>query len=245
LKAFANKQNNVIMIKTTCIGCLVFCLVLLFTVDSFAQGLLDIGEKPASDSLAVTSLRSKNAISFGAGIALLNSDFSASDYENFIALQFKQFVTSKLAISGNLKKFDIENYDFKDNGFFSGDLNAEWYLFPNKEITPYFYAGPGLLISNDFEGKNYKVQGGVGLDFLINDWISVVGSLEVNYIYDVQNGSQLLQEAGGLYYNANVGILFYFGKGTSPNKKVAKKEKTGKQESSIIESNWIGRTKLK
>ena len=233
------------MIKTTCINSLVFSFVLLFTLNSFAQELLDIGEKSALDSLKATSLRSKNAISFGVGSILLNGDFDTPDYENFLEIQLKRFIAPKFAISGNLKKFDIENYDFDENGFLSGDLNIEWYLFPQKKFTPYLYIGPGLLISNDFNDKNYKAQGGLGLDFLISNWFCIVGSIDANYIYDEQNGSQLLQEADGLYYNATIGIQFYFGNRNNSNsraskKKKATKENSTKQESSIIDTNWIG-----
>ncbi|MEM5566759.1 hypothetical protein WNY78_16685 [Psychroserpens sp. AS72] len=235
------------MIKTTHINYFIYVLILLFTVKLSAQELLDIGEKPASDSLLTTSLRSKNAISFGAGSALLNGDFNTPDFENFLEFQLKRFITPKFVISGNLKKFDVENYDFDEIGFLSGDLNIEWYLFPNNKFTPYLFAGPGILISNDFEDKNYKAQGGLGLDFLINNWFGIVATLEANYIYDEQNGSQLLQEADGLYYNATVGLQFYFGNGTNSTrvskKKKKEKEMTKKQQSSIIDSNWIGRIK--
>lgn len=231
------------MIKTTCINYLVLCLVFLFTVDSFAQELLDIGEKPVSDTLQIASLRSKNAISFGAGSTLLNGDFNTPEYENFLGLQLKRFITKNLVVSGNIKKFDIKNYDFDENGFLSGDLNLEWYLLPKNKLTPYLYVGPGLLISNDFKDKNYKVQGGLGLDFLINNYIGIVASIEANYIYDEQNGSQLLQEAEGLYYNATIGIQFYFGnRKTSSSSKNSKKKKTMIEESTI-ESQWIGENK--
>nr|WP_321222338.1 hypothetical protein [uncultured Psychroserpens sp.] len=235
------------MIKTTtCINCLVIGFILLFSVNSTAQELLDIGEKSAKDSLLTSSVRSKTAFSVAAGSTLLNGDFSNPDYENFLKLELKQFLSSSFAISGNLKKFDIENYDFDENGFLSGDLNFEWYLFPKKKLTPYIYAGPGVLISNDFDDKNYKVQGGLGLDFLVTNWLSLVGSLEANYIYDEQKGSNLLQEADGLYYNATIGLQFYFGncKNSAPKVPKAKKSKTVKEQSSIIQSNWIGRTKL-
>ncbi|WP_040282466.1 hypothetical protein [Psychroserpens damuponensis] len=235
------------MIKTACINYLACIFYLLLTVNSYAQELLDIGEKSASESLLSTALRSKTAISIGVGSTLLNGDFKTSDYENFLEFQLKQSVTSKLIISGNLKKFDVKNYDFDKYGFLSGDLNLEWYMLPNNKLTPYLYAGPGLLISNDFDDKNYKVQGGIGLDYLINNWLGIVASIEANYIYDEQNGSQLLQKADGLYYNANIGLQFYFGNGTyatrgSKRKKRRKKEKTIKEKSSIIESNWIGKT---
>ncbi|MDG5492584.1 hypothetical protein [Psychroserpens sp. SPM9] len=227
------------MTKTTMIKCVLLTAFLCCSVQSFAQVLLEIGEKSAADSLLLTSLRSKNGISVSAGSTLLNGDFNTPDYENFLELQLKRFVTTKIAISGNVKKFDIKNYDFEDQGFLSGDLNAEWYILSNHKLTPYVFAGPGILLSNDFKDQNYKVQGGVGLEYLLIDCLAILGALEANYIYDEQNGSMLLQEADQLYYNARIGLLFYFGN-RSYSKSSKSKKRLSKNEPSIIKSNTIG-----
>lgn len=236
---FYAQANNVIMTKTTTIKWLLLTAFICFTTEFYAQGLLDIGEKYASDTLTVTSLRSKTSISIGAGAIVMNGDLSDPDFENFLKLQLKHFISPRIAISGNLKKFDIDNYDFKDQGFLSGDLNAEWYILPNQKFTPYVFAGPGLLISNDFDDKNYKVQGGIGLEFLLSDCLALFGSLEANYIYDEQKGSMLLQEADQLYYNATIGISFYFGD-CKYSKNGKSKKRLSENAPSIIKSNTIG-----
>ena len=100
-----------------------------------------------------------------------------------VLINFKPNIPPEIrfkAISGNIKKFDIKDYGFKEQGFLSGDLNVEWFVMPNEKFTPFVYAGPGLLISNDFNDKNYKLQGGAGLEYLFNPNMAVVGSLEVN-----------------------------------------------------------------
>ena len=67
------------------------------------------------------------------------------------------------------------------------------------------------------------------------------------YKYDLQNGSQLPQEPDGLYYNATIGLQFYFGNRNNSKTKVSKKENIEKgvteKEQSVIESNWIGEIK--
>ncbi|WP_156115503.1 hypothetical protein [Psychroserpens sp. Hel_I_66] len=199
---------------------------------------MDIGEKSASDSLWNSSIRLKNAISISGGSTLMNNDIGAPDFENFIELKFKRFIAPSIAISGNIKKFDIKNYDFKDNGFLSGDLNLEWILLPRNNFSPIFYAGPGLLISNDFEDKNYKVQGGLGFDFMVNSCVSIVGALGVNYVYNEQKGSQLLQSMNSLYYNATIGVQFYFGK-RFLSKSRSRNKKLNKNDATIIQSNTI------
>jgi len=177
--------------------------------------------------------RSRNVIMLGAGSTLVNGDLNAPEYENFFQLQYKRFIHQNLNISGNLKKFDIENYDFDTNGFLSGDINLEWYVLPTNRFSPYLFLGIGILTSNDFKDQNYKAQGGIGVEFLITNCLAVSASAEANYIYDAQKGSQLLQEADNAYYNALIGVHIYFG-----DQQVSKKKKR-EGKASVIDSNLI------
>lgn len=226
------------MSKTTLIKCMLLNVFVWLSVESFAQELLDIEQNTYEDSLSSRLLRPKNSVSIGLGSSLTNDDLSNPDYENFLVLQLNRFITPKLVISGNVKKFDIKNFDFQEEGYLSGDLNLEWYMLPEQVFTPFIFAGPGLLISNDFDDKNYKVQGGFGLEYLFIENVAVVGSIEVNYIYDEQKGSQLLQQANGLYYNASIGIQYYFGNNNYSNNRNSRK-KTIKNGPSVINSNTI------
>lgn len=223
------------MIKPTTIKPVILGLMLLLSAQCLAQDLLKIGEQTASDSLSSSNLRAKNIIMLGVGSALVNGDTASPEYENFIQIQYKRFITSYLNINGSLKKFDIKNYDFDTNGFLSGDLNLEWYVLPNRKLSPYVFLGAGILASNDFEDQNYKVQGGFGLDYLITNNIAITGSIEANYVYDEQKGSLLMQGIDELYFNALLGLHFYIG-----SKKSASLKKTKENQSSTINSNLIG-----
>lgn len=216
------------MIKTKFLKCAFFTVSVLCSLGSFAQELLDIGKKTESDSISALILRPNNAISVSAGSTLTNGDFSNPVFENFLALELKRFLLPQVALSGNIKKFDIENYDFEDQGFLSGDFNVEWCMFPKDKFSPFIYAGAGLLFSNDFKDENYKIQGGIALEMLLTRVFAIVGKAEANYIYDEQKGSQLLQEADGLYYNASIGLRFYFGQSdySKTKKRVSKKDES-------------------
>ena len=222
------------MIKPTTIKRSISCVMILLSLQCLAQELTTVGEKPISDSISKSSIRAKNIIMLGAGSTLLNRDIITPDIENFIQIQYKRFITPNLNINGNLKKFDIENYDFDTNGFLSGDLNLEWYVFPSHKLSPFVYLGAGILASNDYKDQNYKVQGGLGVDYLILDKLAIVASIEADYIYDEQKGSQLLQEADQLYFNALIGLHFYIG-----NSKSTQSQKINKNQASIINSNPI------
>jgi len=218
------------------VKCVILNVFLLFSTCSFSQVLLDIGERTKSDSIAALILRPKNVIKVGAGSMLMNGDFNNPEFENFLELQFKKFISPKIAISGNLKKFDLESFDFKDQGFLSGDLNLEWCILPKQKFSPYIFLGAGILTSNDFKDENYKVQGGVSLEYLITKNIALIGAVEYNYIYDEQKGSQLLQQADGAYYIANLGIQFYFG---NRHHSKTKKKRVSKKTPSVRDSNKI------
>ncbi|WP_040251343.1 hypothetical protein [Psychroserpens mesophilus] len=222
------------MIKPTRIKRSISCVLILLSLQCFTQELTTVGEKPISDSILKSSIRAKNIIMFGVGSTLLNRDVITPDIENFIQIQYKRFITPNLNINGNLKKFDIKNYDFDSNGFLSGDLNLEWYVFPSHKLSPFGYLGAGILASNDYQDQNYKVQGGLGIDYLLLAKLAIVASIEADYIYDEQKGSQLLQVADQLYFNALIGLCFYIG-----NSKSNKLQKVKKNHTSIINSNPI------
>lgn len=222
------------MIKFTTKKCFILMAIVLLSIQSIAQELITVGETPIADSLSKSSLRTKTIIMVGVGSTLLNGDINAPDYENFIQLQLKRFITPNLNINGNLKKFDIKNYDFDTQGFLSGDLNIEWYMFPNNKLTPYIFVGAGILTSYNFKDQNYKTQGGFGLDYLLTNKIAITASIEANYIYDEQKGSQLMQEADHLYFNALIGLHFYIG-----NTKSSTRKRMKRNETSIIDSNQI------
>lgn len=222
------------MIKSTTKKRLILMAIVLLSIQSIAQELTTIGETPIADSLLTSNLRAKTVIMVGAGSTLLNRNINSPDYENFIQIQLKRFISPSFNINGNLKKFDIKNYDFETHGFLSGDLNLEWYVIPNSKLTPYIYLGAGILTSNDFEDQNYKIQGGFGLDYLLTNKIAITGALETNYIYDEQKGSQLLQEADHLYFNALLGLHLYIG-----NTKSSARKKIKKNQASTINSNRI------
>jgi curli production assembly/transport component CsgG len=218
------------------IKCLIINILLLFSVNLFSQGLLDIGEKTSADSIVTLALRKNNAIKIGAGNMLMKGDFNTIKYERFLELQLTRFISPKIAFSGNLKKFNVENYDFENQGFLSGDLNLGWCILPEEKFSPFVFAGAGILTSNDFKDKNYKVQGGLSLEYLITKRIALVVSIEANYVYDEQKGSLLLQQVEGTYYNAKLGVQFYFG--NKHNSKVKKKQ-VSTETPSVRDSNSI------
>lgn len=227
------------MTNTITLKCLLFLAFLLFTMGINAQELLDINEGLTEDAPYESLLRPKNSVSLGAGSALINGEISTPDYENSFKLQLNRFITQSIVISGNIKKFGIQDYGFKEIGFLSGDVNAEWYVLPNRKFTPIVYTGPGLLVSNNFKDENYKVQGGIGLEYLLHQNWAVVGSLEANYIFDEQVNSQLLEEANSVYYNASIGIQFYFGNRTTSTQRKPRGT-ISNVKPTVINSNLIG-----
>lgn len=222
------------MITHPTIKSLVLIILVSISVQGFSQELTSTADKPVSDSISNSSLRTKNIMMLGVGSTLLNRDIIAPETENFIQIQLKHFIFNSINVNGNLKKFDIQNYDFDTNGFLSGDLNIEWYISQHRKLSPFIYLGAGILTSYDFEDQNYKVQSGLGLDYLIANKIAIAVSVEANYIYDEQKGSQLLQNADHLYFNALLGLHFYFG-----NIKSNKSKKLKANQTSVILSNPI------
>lgn len=206
-------------------------VIILFTIVS--QATLAQQENSNNDFGSKYNTRNNNMVSISIGSMLLNGDFKKPEYENYLQLQFKRFIIPSLNINGNIKKFDIEDYAFKEKGFLSGDLNLEWCIMPQSKFAPQLYIGAGILSTNNFEDQNYKIQGGLGLEYLITSQLALASSLEINYVYDEQKGSNLMQQIDDMYYNLSIGLCFYFGDKSSKIKKIKEGQST------IINTNLI------
>ena len=167
-------------------------------------------------------LRGKNVIMPAGGSSFINGDLDNPKYETFGQIGYKRFLDIHFNINFNFQKFDLESPDFLDSGFLSFNLNVEYYIFPKKSLSPYFYLGSGLMISTDFTEPNNKFQAGVGLEYLFDKNFGVSLLANGNYVLNVEELSQdIFRDVDELYYGAALGVSFYFGGMKKSSRKVA------------------------
>jgi len=166
------------------------------------------------------NLRGKNVIMPAGGSSFINGDFNNPKYETFGQIGYKRFLDEHFNVNLNFQKFDLESQDFLDNGFLSFNLNVEYYIFPNNPLSPYFYLGSGLMISNDFTDPNNKVQAGIGLEYLFDKQFGISLLANGNYVFNENLNQDIFRDVDELYYGAALGVSFYFGGIKNKRKKV-------------------------
>lgn len=97
------------------------------------------------------------------------------------------------------------------------DFDATYRVLPFDMFTPYFTAGLGAIAENpsgrfDFSGSIYpKVNGGLGVEYIINNRIGLRAGIDYNFI--LSDGIDAVDQGkyNDFFWKGNIGLTFYFG----------------------------------
>ena len=188
---------------------LVICLIQIATPVNAQLSETEINKLFRKASLFDT--RGTNIVDFGIGSAVPNNDLPSPQFEIYFKGGYKRYITPHLYIGADYHKFNLANKDLPNNGFMSLDLNAYFFLMPYKKFTPFIFFGTGLTASNYFEESWQKVQIGVGVEYMIVEFIGLTLSSDYNYQFDDTLDAFEFGEANDTFFRMSLGINFYFG----------------------------------
>ena len=160
---------------------------------------------------SLLDLRGTNIFDIGAGSAVPNNDLPEPKFEIYFKGGYKRYITPHFYIGADYHKFNLANTDAPNNGFMSLDLNAYIFLLPYKKFTPYVFFGTGLTASNYFEESWQKVQFGLGVEYMIVEFIGLTLSSDYNYHFDDTLDGLEFGNSNDTFFRMSVGINFYFG----------------------------------
>lgn len=206
-------------------------LFLIFGSYSFAQNQDSLSVRSLKLSKFGKEIRGKNALSLGVGTSVMNGDFSNPMFEIYSHIGYKRFLGSSVAINLGYNKFNLAFEDVFNEGFMSFDLNLEWYIAPHKTFTPFIFAGGGYHAANYFETTETKIQGGIGLEYLMTERIGLKLFTDYNYMFTDEVEGLVFGESDDAYWRVAIGLNIYFGKYLE--NKLAKKIPT------VINSNQL------
>ncbi|HHS95757.1 MAG TPA: curli production assembly/transport component CsgG [Phaeodactylibacter sp.] len=98
-------------------------------------------------------------------------------------------------------------------------------FLPYDVLSPFLQVGAGLITHNetsrfDFSKKLYpQVYGGLGIEYLFNKQVGLLGSLNYHYLFSDQFDQVVHGRYNDFYWNLQIGMNFYFGKTLSGNRK--------------------------
>jgi len=172
-----------------------------------------------------TDRRGGVGLGFGTSSVMYQGDFPNPNLRTGIGLNVQYNPTAKIGISADLSMSKFGAAEFYNADITSLDLTFNYRFLPFENFSPIVQAGFGGITENlnsrfDFGGNYYpKMDVGGGFEYMLNDNIGLIGTLDYNYIFsdDIDNVSQ--GRYNDFYWKINVGLNFYLGTQLSERKK--------------------------
>lgn len=181
-------------------------------------------------------IRGTNAFDIAIGTSVINGDFADPMFEIYSHIGYKRHLTPHLAIDFGFHKFNLAFIDIYNEGFMSFDLNAEVLLLPHEPFSPFIFAGAGYNASNHFKETAPKVQGGIGLEYVVSPQFALKMYTDYNYVSsDILDGLES-GASDDTYFRIAFGANFYFG-GTDKKAEILEDYSTEIEENSITDDN--------
>ena len=188
---------------------LVICLFQIATPINAQLSENDVNKLFRKASLFNT--RGTNIIDFGIGSAVPNNDLPNPQFEMYFKGGYKRYITPHVYIGLEYHKFNLANTDLPNNGFMSFDLNAYIFIRPYKSFTPFLFFGTGITASNYFDDSWHKVQLGIGIEYMLVEYIGLTLSSDYNYQFDDTLDGFEFGNSNDTFFRMSLGVNFYFG----------------------------------
>lgn len=194
-------------------------VLLLLTFSTFGLTNLNAQEDLESNQdnerlyqkLGFYDFRGSNSVDIAVGSSLITGDFPEPEFEIYFRLGYKRFITEHLGASITFNKYNIAFNETFNEGFLSFDFNLEYLMAPFNRISPYVYAGYGYNAYSDFETTGPKVQGGLGVEFIVVKQVGVKVFGEYNYGFSKETSPIIQDENNISFLRLGLGLNLYFG----------------------------------
>lgn len=169
------------------------------------------------DRQQVEERPSKNAFSFAAGTNILDGDLKDKKTGFSTRLGFSRELSRTMSFDININLIELKAGKNYMNRYIGFDSNLKYKFLPNDKVSPYAYAGIGLV--NDALGPEYtkprttifKFQYGLGLDYYITDKTGVFVFAEQNMAFSDELDKIINGKRNDYYYNFGIGLKYHFG----------------------------------
>ena len=157
------------------------------------------------------SRRAKYAIGAGVGVSSIRGDYANSTYQFGFDFKFKYtFDDPKFNFWGTVGRFELDNKGVFHEAFITLGLNIEYTILPYEKFTPYIYGGVGSISRKNLEDTFFKLQGGLGVEYLITNKVGFFINSEYNMLLSDNLDRQIVGEKNDLVWRFGAGINVYF-----------------------------------
>lgn len=161
------------------------------------------------------SREAQNSIGISGGGSLPENDYTTQNLGFMGRLEYSKnfghYFNGGLAAT----VFRMDNGKQYNNIFGSVDLNGQFNILPNDKLSPFIYAGPGIVF--DLAGKKlsfgesfFKIQYGAGLEYFLSNKLGIKLFGEQNLVFSDKVDGVVHGKRNDFYYNLGLGINYYF-----------------------------------
>ncbi len=158
--------------------------------------------------------RSKHSLGLVIGGSRMDGDYSSSDLGYNLKLNYKHVMNNpKFAINieGGIMELDKKNSSIEDYAW-TLDGNLEYIILPYENITPFAYGGLGAIADKSFNNIDFKVQYGLGVEYLPVDYLGLRLYGEQNITFTDNLDGLVQGKRDDYFWRFGLGINFYFGR---------------------------------
>lgn len=160
----------------------------------------------------------QNSLGISGGGSLPDADYKTQNLGFMGRLEYNRYFGNFFNANLVGTAFRFDNGKQYDNIFGSLDLNGQFALLPNDKLSPFIYAGPGMIIDIvkpdgkfiRFGDTYFKIQYGVGLQYFISNKIGVKIFGEHNIVFSDELDGIVNGKRDDFYYNIGLGLNYYF-----------------------------------
>lgn len=157
----------------------------------------------------------RNSLGISGGVNLPANDYKTQNLGFMGRMEYNRYFGHFFNANLALSVFQIDNGRQFKNVFSSLDLNGQFALLPNDRLSPFIYAGPGIVMSvEDGElsiGKSFfKLQYGLGLQYYISRAVGLKFYVEHNLVFSDEMDAIKNGKRDDHYFNLGFGINYYF-----------------------------------
>lgn len=158
----------------------------------------------------LTDRRKNHALSISGMASFMDGDYADAVIQSGVMAGYKRRLIPALRLSAQGALFSLKNEEVFSNSFFSFDMNAEFIVLPLDRFSPYIYGGGGVFSTTNLDDFNFKLQYGLGLEYMAFKNTGLQVFAEQNISFDDTIDGLNRGKRDDYFWRFGLGLTFYF-----------------------------------
>ncbi len=153
------------------------------------------------------------------GLSLVDGDFNSGILDFKAGIGYKYRLLPELSVGADVQVFRLNSTSSIRHWWLSENFLAEYNILPHDKLSPYVFAGPGMLFFVDETPELYlqrwdvffTMKFGAGLEYSVSDRVSFALNAEWNATFTDKIGNKINGRRDDYYFNFGLGLNYHFG----------------------------------